>query len=68
MSRERLKGDWKRLKGKARQAWSELNDEDLDVLEGRRERGIGPGRRRRGTAKDGFEDWPARFADSDFAG
>lgn len=67
MSRERPKGEWKRLKGKARRGWGELSDDDLDLLEGRREREVGLGKRRRGTAGDAVEDRHARFADSESA-
>ncbi len=37
MDWNRIKGNWKQLKGKAKQQWGELTDEDLDVIEGRRD-------------------------------
>ena len=37
MNWDEVKGNWKRVKGQARQKWGKLTDDDLDVIDGRRE-------------------------------
>lgn len=37
MSWNRIEGNWKQLKGIARQKWGKLTDDHLDVINGRRE-------------------------------
>lgn len=37
MDWNRLEGNWKQFKGSAKEKWGKLTDDDLDVIEGRRE-------------------------------
>jgi uncharacterized protein YjbJ (UPF0337 family) len=37
MDWDRIEGNWKSFKGKAKQQWGRLSDDDLEVIEGRRE-------------------------------
>ncbi len=37
MNRDQFEGNWKQLKGNAQQQWSKLTDDELDVIEGKRE-------------------------------
>lgn len=37
MDWDRVEGNWKQVKGKAREKWGKLTDDDLDVIAGRRE-------------------------------
>ena len=37
MNWDRIEGNWKQLSGKVRQQWGKLTDDDLDVIDGRRE-------------------------------
>ena len=37
MDWNRIEGNWKIFKGKAQQQWGKLTDDDLDVIDGRRE-------------------------------
>lgn len=37
MNWDEVKGDWKQFKGKIREKWGRLTDDDLDVIAGRRE-------------------------------
>jgi len=37
MNWDRIEGNWKKFSGKAREQWGKLTDDDLDVIEGRRE-------------------------------
>jgi uncharacterized protein YjbJ (UPF0337 family) len=41
MNRHELEGNWKQIKGQAKEKWGELTDDDLDQIEGRREHLIG---------------------------
>jgi uncharacterized protein YjbJ (UPF0337 family) len=41
MNWDQVQGNWKQLKGKARQMWGDLTDQELDVIEGKREELIG---------------------------
>lgn len=37
MNKDRIEGNWKQLKGKAKQRWGKLTDDDLDVVDGKRQ-------------------------------
>lgn len=37
MDWDRIEGNWKTFKGQAKTQWGKLTDDDLDVVEGRRE-------------------------------
>ena len=37
MNKDRIEGNWKQIKGKAREQWGKLTDDNLDIIEGRRE-------------------------------
>ena len=52
MNWDRIEGNWKEFKGKAKQQWGKLTDDDLDVIDGRREELEGILQRRYGYAKD----------------
>jgi uncharacterized protein YjbJ (UPF0337 family) len=52
MDWDRIEGNWKSFKGKAKQQWGKLTDDDLDVVEGRREELEGKLQQRYGYAKD----------------
>lgn len=55
MNWDRVEGNWKQFKGKARQHWGKLTDDDLDVIEGRRTELSGKLQARYGYAKDEAE-------------
>jgi uncharacterized protein YjbJ (UPF0337 family) len=61
MNWDRIEGNWKQFKGKARQQWGHLTDDDLDVVEGNRQQLAGKLQERYGIAKDEAErqidDW-----------
>jgi uncharacterized protein YjbJ (UPF0337 family) len=52
MDWNRLEGSWKQLKGKAKEQWGKLTDDDLDVIAGRRDQLEGKLQERYGYAKD----------------
>jgi len=52
MDWNRVEGNWKQLKGKAKQKWGRLTDDDLTRAAGRREELAGRVQERYGLAKD----------------
>jgi uncharacterized protein YjbJ (UPF0337 family) len=61
MDWNRVEGNWKQLKGAAKEKWGKLTDDDLNVIEGRREQLEGKIQQRYGFAKDqvkkDVDDW-----------
>lgn len=55
MNWERLQGHWKQLHGKVKAQWGELTDDDLAVVDGRREQLVGKLQERYGIAKEEAE-------------
>lgn len=41
MNWEQVRGHWKLLKGTVKQKWGNLSDEEIDIVEGKREELIG---------------------------
>lgn len=52
MNTDQIEGQWKKLKGKVKQNWGELTDDDLDVAEGKRDYLIGKIQARYGKSKE----------------
>jgi uncharacterized protein YjbJ (UPF0337 family) len=52
MNWDRIEGNWKQLRGRVREQWGELTDEDLDRIGGRREQLIGRIQEQYGLSKD----------------
>jgi|GEM_PF-142384 len=50
-NKETLKGNWNELKGKAKEKWGKLTDDDIKVIEGQRDQLIGKLQQREGLAK-----------------
>jgi uncharacterized protein YjbJ (UPF0337 family) len=46
------RGNWKQFKGKAKEKWGRLTDDDLDVINGRQDQLEGRIQERYGLAKD----------------
>jgi len=55
MNWDRIEGNWKQFSGKAQQQWGKLTNDDLDVVEGRRQELVGKIQERYGIAKDEAE-------------
>ena len=70
MNWDRIEGNWKQVKGKAKMQWGKLTDDDLDVVAGRREQLAGKIQERYGIAKDDVErqiaDWELKATDAWF--
>jgi uncharacterized protein YjbJ (UPF0337 family) len=61
MDWDRVEGDWKQMKGKVKERWGKLTDDDLTAISGRRDQLEGKIQERYGYAKSQarreIEDW-----------
>src|SRR5262249_14989134 len=61
MDWNRVEGNWKQVKGKVKEQWGRLTDDDLNVIAGRRDQLEGKVQERYGIAKDqvrkDVDDW-----------
>jgi len=64
MNRDRIEGNWKQLKGKVREQWGKLTDDEIDPIAGKREQLVGRIQETYGIARDEAErqvaDWESR--------
>ena len=61
MNMDTFEGNWKQLKGKAKEQWGNLTDDDLDVVAGKRDQLVGRLQERYGIAKDAAETQISEF-------
>jgi uncharacterized protein YjbJ (UPF0337 family) len=52
MNKDILEGKWKQLKGKIKEQWGDLTDDEIDKLEGRKDRLVGALQERYGMSKE----------------
>jgi uncharacterized protein YjbJ (UPF0337 family) len=52
MNEDTLKGQWTQLKGKVREQWGKLTNDDVDVIKGESEQLVGRIQERYGVARD----------------
>jgi uncharacterized protein YjbJ (UPF0337 family) len=61
MNWDQLKGDWTQFKGKIREQWGKLTDDDLGQVEGKKDQLVGLIQSRYGVAKEEaerqFDEW-----------
>lgn len=61
MNKDTLKGNWKQLKGQARQQWGKLTDDDVERVEGDWDEMVGLIQERYGKSREEaereLEDW-----------
>ena len=64
MNEDTIAGNWKQFKGKVKEQWGKLTDDDLDVIADKRDQMVGRMQERYGIAKDEAEkqlsDWETR--------
>lgn len=69
MNQDIVQGKWTQLKGKVREQWGKLTDDDFDQIAGKRDQFVGKLQERYGLAKDAAErqidDWYTRNAADD---
>ena len=67
MDWNRVEGNWKQTKGKIKEKWGQLTDDDLTQINGKRDQLEGKIQERYGLAKDrarkDVEDWLLRLPD-----
>lgn len=56
MNKLQLKGNWNIAKGKLKQRWADLTDEDLTYLEGKEDELIGRIQKRTGETREAIEE------------
>ena len=52
MNWDRIEGNWKQMKGKAREQWGKLTDSDWDQIAGKKDQLVGRIQERYGISKD----------------
>ena len=52
-----FKGKWNQLKGKAKQQWGNLTDDDLTYVEGKQDELYGKMQEKTGKSKDEIKSW-----------
>ncbi len=61
MNRDEMEGNWKQFTGKVKEQWGELTDDDLNVINGKRDQLEGKIQERYGKSKDEarreVDDW-----------
>ena len=55
MNWDQIQGKWKQVKGQVQQKWGDLTNDDLDVVDGKREELVGKVQARYGIAKEEAE-------------
>jgi uncharacterized protein YjbJ (UPF0337 family) len=61
MNQDTLEGQWKQMKGKLREKWGKLTDDDWDMVAGKKEQLVGKLQERYGYSREQAEreysDW-----------
>ena len=55
MNSDTMEGNWKQLKGKVKEQWGKLTDDDFDVIAGKRDQLLGRIQERHGISKEEAE-------------
>lgn len=63
MNWDRIEGNWKQIKGKAKEQWGKLTDDDMTIIEGKREQLVGRIQVRYGIAREEAEAQVKRWED-----
>lgn len=65
MNWDQIEGKWKQIKGSAKEQWGKLTDDDLDIVNGKRDQLAGRIQEKYGVARDVAEkqidDWSSRM-------
>ncbi|MDI1271838.1 MAG: CsbD family protein [Polaromonas sp.] len=55
MNQDRIEGNWTQFKGKVKEQWGKLTDDDLDIIAGKRDQLLGRIQERHGIDRDEAE-------------
>lgn len=61
MNKDQIKGNWHEVKGKIKEQWGKLTDDDITQINGRREQLLGFIQKKYGYAKERAEEELNRF-------
>jgi uncharacterized protein YjbJ (UPF0337 family) len=61
MNWDQVEGKWKQYKGHVKEKWGKLTDDDLDVIDGKRQQLVGKIQEHYGLAKDAAEKQADEF-------
>ena len=64
MNWDRIEGNWKQVKGKVKERWGNLTDDDLDVIAGKRDQLSGKLQAAYGISRDEAERQIGEWGDS----
>ena len=64
MNKDIIEGNWKQIKGDVQKKWGDLTDDQLDKIEGNREKLIGQIQENQGIAREGAEKQVKEWEDS----
>jgi uncharacterized protein YjbJ (UPF0337 family) len=64
MNWDQLQGKWKQYKGQAKERWGEFTDDDLDVIDGKRQQLVGRIQERYGIAREAAEEQADEFVEA----
>ena len=65
MNKDTVQGNWKQLKGKVKEQWGKLTDDDFDVIAGKRDQLLGRIQERHGLSRDEAERQVAEWENRD---
>jgi uncharacterized protein YjbJ (UPF0337 family) len=65
MNKDTVEGNWKQLKGKVKEQWGKLTDDDFDVIAGKRDQLLGRIQERHGISRDEAEKQVAAWENRD---
>jgi uncharacterized protein YjbJ (UPF0337 family) len=69
MYNDQMQGNWKQLKGKVKEQWGKLTDDEIDQMAGNRDQLVGKIQNSYGIGRDEaekqVEDWGSRQGDTD---
>jgi uncharacterized protein YjbJ (UPF0337 family) len=63
MNKDVMEGKWREMKGKVKEQWGKLTDDDLDKIEGKSEQLLGLLQQRYGYARERAEEEYKRFTE-----
>lgn len=61
MNWDHIKGSWREFRGRVREQWGQITDDDFDIIAGRRDRLVGMIQQRYGTLKEEAETQVSAF-------
>lgn len=66
MNKQTLEGNWMQVKGKVRETWGKLTDDDVDVIAGKRDQLVGKIKEHYGKSVEEVNKEVAAFEDRYF--